>query len=103
MQADRVVPALDIAEAGYSGLRLGSEPPPLQQFGFERREEALGHGVVIGIAHRAHRWSHAGLAATLAEGQGRVLCGFKRSSQHCLLAYDIFLYKSPVTSRLIKS
>ena len=42
--------------------RLRSEPPPLQKFSLERREKALGHGVVIGIAHR---WSHAGLNAVL--------------------------------------
>ena len=49
MQADRVVPALDKAEAGHSCLGLGCEPATVEQLAFERREEALAHGVVVGV------------------------------------------------------
>src|SRR6185503_14100995 len=36
-----VVPALDEAEDGHSGLCLRAEPAPCQQFALERREEAF--------------------------------------------------------------
>ena len=54
MQPHRVVPTFDEAEAGHLGLDLGREPAALQQFAFERGEEALAHGVVVGIADRSH-------------------------------------------------
>ena len=48
MQPDRVVPTFDEAEAGHLGLDLGREPASLQQFAFERGEEALAHGAWLG-------------------------------------------------------
>ena len=41
----RVVPAFDEVEHGTLGFGLGLESPPIEQLAFERREEALGHGV----------------------------------------------------------
>jgi hypothetical protein len=41
-----------VAEAGHLGLDLGREPAWLLQLAFERGEEALAHGVVVGIADR---------------------------------------------------
>ena len=35
--------------------------------------EALGHGVVVGIANRAHRGAQAGFSAAGAEGESGVL------------------------------
>jgi len=51
----RVVPALDPFEQGHSGLGFRPEAPMLEQLLLERGEHALGHGVVVGIAHRAQR------------------------------------------------
>ena len=45
---DRVVPALDVAEAGHFRLGLGRKPATPQQLGFQGREEALGHGIIVG-------------------------------------------------------
>jgi hypothetical protein len=46
VQTQRVVPALDIAEAGHARLGLGGEFAAGEQFAFESGEEAPGHGVV---------------------------------------------------------
>src|SRR5690606_37875011 len=78
----RVVPALDPLEGRHPGFRLALEPPTVQQLTLQRREEALGHRVVVGVAYRAHRRHDAGLLAALAEGVAGVLGGFNRSSQH---------------------
>src|ERR1700730_9851182 len=48
MQPHRIIPTLDVAEAGHLGLGLGCEPAAAEQLGFEGGEEALGHGVVVG-------------------------------------------------------
>jgi hypothetical protein len=45
---------LDEGEHCASRLGLRLEPAALEQFAFESREEALAHGVVIGIADRTH-------------------------------------------------
>ena len=69
----RVIPTFDPFEHSHLRFRLTFEPTAVQQFALERGKEALGHGVVVGIAHRAHRGHHAGFAASLAEGVARVL------------------------------
>src|SRR6266436_8627698 len=46
MQPHRIIPTLDVAEAGHLGLGLGCEPAAAEQLGLEGGEEALGHGVV---------------------------------------------------------
>src|SRR5215467_14934765 len=49
MTASRIVEALDEGEHCASRLGLRLEPAAIEQFAFEGREEALAHGVVIGI------------------------------------------------------
>jgi hypothetical protein len=58
------------------GLRL--EPAPVEKLAFERGEEALAHGVVVGVSDRAHRGAHASFAgsdAELNQGVLRALVG----------------------------
>ena len=43
-------PALDIAEDRHPGLGLLGEPMACQEFALECGEEALTHGIVVGIA-----------------------------------------------------
>ena len=57
MEADEVVPALDVrrtpwfddAEAGHAGFGLRGGPAAVQQLALQRGEEALAHGVVVGV------------------------------------------------------
>ena len=81
----RVVPTLDPGEDRR--LRFGLAPPgaPGDQLALQRGKEALGHRVVVGIAHRAHRRAHAHLLAATAEGHAGVLGGFNPSLQHLLV------------------
>src|SRR5438093_6254622 len=81
MSTPRVVPAFDEVEDGAARVGLGAEAFAIEQLALERREEALAHGVVVGIAHTAHRRPDAGLATATAEGERRVLGEFNRSSQ----------------------
>ena len=69
----RVVPPLEEREDRHASLGLGSESPPIEKLALQCREETLGEGVVVGVAHRSHRWTHAGLAASKPEGDRRVL------------------------------
>ena len=41
MPASGIVPAFDELEDGHPGLSFRPEGPAVQEFGFERREEAL--------------------------------------------------------------
>ena len=50
MQPRRIVPALDVAEAGHLRFGLGGKPAAAEQLGLQGGEEALGHGVVVGVA-----------------------------------------------------
>src|SRR5271156_2365470 len=90
----RVVPALDEVEDRQARLDLGLEAAPVEQLAFERGEEALAHGVVKTVAHRAHRGSHPGLRATFTEGERGVLGRFKRSSQHNVPAHRRYWFKA---------
>src|SRR4029453_16107573 len=74
----RIVPALDVAEAGHARLRLAVEPAPGQQLRLQGREEALAHRVVISIAYRPHRGPHARFPATAAEGERGILASLVR-------------------------
>src|SRR3989442_13335165 len=71
--ANRVVPAFDELEDRHAGLRLRFEPPAREQLALQRREEALAHGVVVGIAHRSDRGPDLRFLAAKAEGDGGVL------------------------------
>lgn len=54
MAPARIVPALDELEDGHTGLSLGLELAPVEQFTFQGGEEAFAHGVVIGVADGSH-------------------------------------------------
>src|SRR5687768_3928341 len=68
-----VVPTLDPGEQGCSRLGLALPTAPVDQLAFEAGEEALGHGVVIGVPDRSRRGPHAHFAATAAKGDAGVL------------------------------
>src|ERR1700736_3095298 len=82
MAAMRIVPTLDEFEDGHARFYLGFEAAAVEQFAFERGKEALAHRVIEAIADRAHRGSHAGLAAALAEGERSVLTTLVRMMNH---------------------
>jgi hypothetical protein len=65
----RVVPSLDLFEGRHAGRGLRLEPASVQLLAFERREEALGHGIAIDIADRANLRYHAHLATAFAENE----------------------------------
>ncbi len=73
MSAARIVPAYDELEAGHASLGLGAEFTPFEQLAFERGEEALAHGVVVGIADGPNRRADAGILAAQTECHGCVL------------------------------
>src|SRR5713101_8652238 len=82
MAAVRIVPTLDEFEDGHARFYLGFEAAAVEQFAFERGKEALAHRVIEAIADGAHRGSHAGLAAALAEGERSVLATLVRMMDH---------------------
>ena len=57
------------------GLRL--EAVPREKLAFEGGEEALAHGVVVGVADRTHRGAHTCLTAAVAELDRGVLAALK--------------------------
>src|SRR6516162_11139596 len=73
MTTARVIEALDEFEHRDPRLGLRLEPAPVEKLAFQRGEEALAHGIVVGVSDRTHRGAHAGLAAAMAELNGRVL------------------------------
>lgn len=76
MASSRVVPGLDPGEDFKPGLGLGLPGAPGDEFAFETGKEALGHGVIVGITHRAHRRAYPHEATASAEGQARVLAAW---------------------------
>src|SRR6058998_2435842 len=95
MATPRIVPAFDEVEEGEARSGLRAEGFAIEQLALERREEALAHGVVVGIAHTAHRRPDAGLATATAEGERRVLPKLNRSSQHCLCDPIVGHHRAP--------
>src|SRR6516164_3782861 len=88
MATSGIVPPFDVAEDRHPGLGLRCEAAAGQQLAFQCGEEALAHGVVVGVTDGPHGWAHAGFPAAAAERQRCILGGFKRSSQtRSLLAY----------------
>ncbi len=69
----RVVPSLDPLEYRNACLCLALEVASVQQLTLQGGEESLGHGVVVGVADRAHRRHDAHLAAAFAERVAGVL------------------------------
>src|SRR3990172_3217282 len=55
-----VVPAFDDLEDRNARLGFRLAAPVREQLALKRCEEALAHGVVVGIAHRSHRRPNAG-------------------------------------------
>src|SRR5215217_3176200 len=87
-KAERGVPAaavvedLDVVEDLVAQLGLGWPAAAVDELFLERREEALGDGVVVAVAAAAHRLRDPGGARLLAEGKRDELGEFTRSSQH---------------------
>ena len=50
-----------------AAVSLCLESAPCKQLAFEGGEETLAHGIVVGIADRAHRGAHAGITAAATE------------------------------------
>src|SRR5712691_12331085 len=73
MQPDWVVPAFDKAKTSHLRFGLRGEPTAFQQLALEGGEEALAHGVVVGIPYGAHGRPHVRFLASLAERERRVL------------------------------
>src|SRR3990167_6672403 len=73
MTSGGVVPAFDELEDRHARLCLRLETPACQQLAFQRREEALAHRVVVGIAHRSHRGADLGFLAPQPKGDRGVL------------------------------
>ena len=71
--AQRIVEALDVSKAGHASLGLRCKRTPAEQFAFQGREEALGHGVVVGVFDRSYGWPDTGFFAPAAEGERCVL------------------------------
>ena len=67
MPTARVVLTLDVGEQRQSRFGLGLSDLAIDELAFKAREEALGHRVVIDMAHRVH------LLATCAKGDARLL------------------------------
>jgi hypothetical protein len=89
-----VIPALDELEHRHARVGLGVETAAVEQLAFKRSEKALAHRIVEAISDRTHRRPHPRLPAAHPEGDRRVLGGFKRSSQHNLLAHRRYWSKA---------
>ena len=64
----RMVPSLDKLKDRQAGFGLRLAMPSIEQFTFERGEEALTEGVVETVAGRAHRGADASFFTPGAEG-----------------------------------
>ena len=82
MPAAGVVEALDVPEDPEPGLLAGREPLAAEEFFLEAGEEALGDGVVPGVADRSHREVDAGLLGVGAVDEARVLRTVIRVRDH---------------------
>src|ERR1700674_4786801 len=73
MTTARIVEAFDELERRDPRFGLRLEPAPVEKLALQRGEEALAHGVVVGVSDRAHRGTYAGLTAAVAELNGGIL------------------------------
>src|SRR5579859_8252580 len=78
MAALPVIEHLDVFKEGATGCDLGREGLTGEEFTLQRGEEALGHRVIIAVAHRSHRAANADRLAALAEEQRGVLAAVVR-------------------------
>jgi hypothetical protein len=69
VSADAVVERFDVVEDLAGELAACRPGTAMDELFLERGEEALGDGVVVAVAHGAHRPGDAGVASGLAEGQ----------------------------------
>src|SRR5262249_39001971 len=68
-----IVEAFDEGEDRRACLASVPESASSEQLALKRREEALAHGIIVGVSDRAHRGAHACLSAALPERDRRVL------------------------------
>ena len=54
MATGGILPSLHVAEDRHPGLDLRCEPAACQQLAFQCGEEALSHGIVVGVTNRSH-------------------------------------------------
>jgi hypothetical protein len=73
VSAVTVEPAFDVVEERHSRRGAGQEDLAVEQFAVERRPEALGERVVVGVAPATHRRRDTRLAEPSAESQAGVL------------------------------
>jgi hypothetical protein len=67
-----IVPTLDKVEDCHPRRDLALEAAAVEQLAFQRRKETLAPRVIETVATRPNRGAHAGVAATLAEGERSV-------------------------------
>ena len=68
-----VVPGFDELEDGHSGLGLGLEPSPIEQFTFQGSKEAPAQGIVEAVPDGSSGRPHIGILALFPEGDGCIL------------------------------
>lgn len=73
MPSVRVVPAFDPGNDRHPGFGVRAEPSAGEQLAFEGGEEALGHGIVVAVADRAHRGADADFLAAAPEADRSLL------------------------------
>ena len=73
-----VVPGLNPGEDRQARFGVGLLDPPVNQLTLRRGKEAFCHGVVIGIADRAHARPDTHFLATFAKRHTDVLGAFNR-------------------------
>jgi hypothetical protein len=77
MSPASIIPTFDPFKDRQLRFGLRAKGAPIEQLTFQSGEKRLGHGVVVGIADRTDGWHNAHFSAALAEGEARVLGGFK--------------------------
>ena len=73
MAAARIVEAFEVVEDRHARLGVGAPAAAIDQLALERGEERFGHRVIEAVAHAAHRWRDASLAAAPTKRQAGVL------------------------------
>ena len=82
MTSARVVPSFNPGKYGQARLGLRLPCAPGDEFTLQAGKETLGHGVVVCVTYRPHRWTHSHLLAPVTKGYAGVLGEFNRLSQH---------------------
>ena len=82
MPAMRIIPPFNVGEDSQPRFLVRTEGPALDQFTLKGGEEALAQCVVIAVASRSHRGTHASLLTTLSKCYGGILCPLVRVMDH---------------------